>query len=266
MKTIAATCSRLVHSRGFHAAVITLIIASAVLMGLETSHTLMARYPDLFHTLNNVIQTLFVLELSLRFLSYAPNFPRFFKDGWNVFDFLVVAISFLPAAGPSATVARLARVLRITRLVSYSPELRLIIGTMLRSIPSMGHVIMLLGILLYIYGIVGFHLFQTADPESWGTLGRCMLSLFEMLTLEGWVEMQNRLLPTFPYAWLFFTSFVVIAVFVVVNLFIAVVINNLDTVKKEYAAEGDSPTQKDIQGLIASIRTQLDTLEKLSLK
>lgn len=114
---------------------------------------------------------------------------------------------------------RLARLMRVTRLVSVFPELRLIIGTMLRSIPSMGHVIMLLSLLLYVYAVLGFYLFRDADAEHWGTLGAALLTLFQMLTLEGWVEVQDGVLSAMPWAWLYFGSFIFVGVFVVVNLF-----------------------------------------------
>ena len=140
----------------------------------------------------------------------------------------MVALSVLPVAGPFASVARLAHLLRVTRIVSAMPDLRLIVATMLRSIPSMGHVILLLGLLLYVYGVLGVNLFAEVDPAHWGSLGTALLTLFQMLTLEGWVEILGAVLPARPFAWLFFSSFIVVAVFVVINLFVAVVINNLE--------------------------------------
>jgi voltage-gated sodium channel len=198
----------------------------------------------------------------VRLLAHWPRLLTFFRDGWNVFDFVVVVASLLPQAGTFAIVARLARLMRVTRLVSLFPELRLIIGTMLRSIPSMGHVIMLLGLLLYVYGILGFHLFHEHDPEHWGTLGAALLTLFQMLTLEGWVEIQDSALKAYPWAWIYFGSFVLVAVFVVVNLFIAVVINNLELVKLEQRADADrrSPHHALLQA-IEEVRERLEELE-----
>jgi voltage-gated sodium channel len=121
-----------------------------------------------------VVQTVFVGEIVIRLLAHWPEIGRFFRDGWNVFDLAVVAASLLPQAGAFAMVARLARPMRVTRLISVFPELRLIVSTMLRSIPSMGHILMMLGLLLHVYGILGFYLFREHDPERWGTLGaRC---------------------------------------------------------------------------------------------
>lgn len=240
----------------------TLIVFNAVLMGVETSSAVMARHGEWLEGVNRVVQALFVLELAAR-LAAGRTLRAFFADGWNAFDFAVVALSLLPAAGPFASVARLARVLRVARLVSASPELRLIVATMLRSIPSMGHVVVLLGVLLYVYAIGGFYLFGPYDPERWGTLGRALLSLFQILTLEGWPEMQAALLGPLPWAWVYFASFVVIAVFVVINLFIAVVINNLQVVQAESQTRDDAqrPERATLEA-IAALRAQLDAVER----
>ena len=165
-----------------------------VIVGLETSETLVERYGGLFELVDLAVQTVFVGEIVIRLLAHWPGIGRFFRDGWNVFDLAVVAASLLPQAGAFAMVARLARLMRVTRLISVFPELRLIVSTMLRSIPSMGHILMMLGLLLYVYGILGFYLFREQDPERWGTLGAALLTLFQMLTLEGWVEVQAAVL------------------------------------------------------------------------
>ena len=230
---------RVAESHGFQNFILGVILVTAVIVGLETSETLVERYGGLFELVDLVVQTVFVGEIVIRLLAHWPGIGRFFRDGWNVFDLAVVAASLLPQAGAFAMVARLARLMRVTRLISVFPELRLIVSTMLRSIPSMGHILMMLGLLLYVYGILGFYLFREQDPERWGTLGAALLTLFQMLTLEGWVEVQASVLGEFPFAWVYFASFVLVAVFVVVNLFIAVVLNNLESVKLELQAGED---------------------------
>jgi voltage-gated sodium channel len=162
--------------------------------------------------------------------------------------------------GPFATVARLARLLRALRLVSVVPELRLIVGTMVRSIPSMGHVLLLMGLLLYVYAVLGVHLFREADPAHWGSLPRAALTLFEILTLEGWVEVQDRSLAATGWAWLFYVSYVVLAVFVVVNLFIAIIVNNLEAVKGEERAVADEGAGEAV-ARIAALRAELESIE-----
>lgn len=206
-------------------------------MGIETHAKLVEANQRFFDLLHVLIQAFFIIEILLRMMAYAPNFRSFFREHWNVFDFGVVALSLLPVAGPFALVARLARILRVARLVSKSEELRLIIDTMFRSIPSLFHVALLLGLLFYIYGVTGYHLFHQVDPAHWGSLTQSWMTLFKILTLEGWIEMLENVSQQVKWAWMFFFSFIVIAVFVVINLFIAVVINNLQTVKSLKGSE-----------------------------
>jgi voltage-gated sodium channel len=248
----------------FQTAIIGVIVVNAVLVGLETDPDLANQYRAPFDLVNQAIIAIFVVELAIRLVSFLPRPQRFFADGWNVFDFVIVAVSLLPAGGSFATVARLARLLRVLRLVSVFPELRLIVGTMLRSLGSMGSVVVLLGLVVYVYAILGYHLFSAADPAHWGDLGLSVRTLFEVLTLEGWLELQAAVLPAVPGAWLFFESYVLLAVFIVVNLFIAVVLNNLENVKAEQAAEAlaggdDAELLRQIDGL----RTNLGDLEAL---
>jgi len=243
----------------FQGFIVGVIVFNAILMGVETSTAVMATYGRLLTTLNVAVQAIFLTEIAIRLLAYWPRPLRFFRDGWNLFDFSVVVLSLLPVAGPFATVSRLARLLRVVRLVSVAPELRLIIETMLRSIPSMGHVAALLGVLVYAYAIFGFYMFRNADAQRWGALDTAMLSVFQMLTLEGWVEMQQALLPTRPWAWIYFSSFVVVGVFIVINLFIAVVLNNLETVKSEERASHAGPD--DLLQRVEALKLELEAFE-----
>jgi voltage-gated sodium channel len=155
--------------------------------------------------------------------------------------------------------------------VSLTPKLRLIVGTMMRSIPSLTHVSLLLSLLLYIYAVIGVNLFGSHDPQHWGSLGTALLTLFQMLTLEGWVEIQAASMQRFPYAWVYYGSFVIVAVFVVVNLFIAVVLNNLDEIREEdrqAALEQSERAQAALSPArferhLATIRAELDRLETM---
>lgn len=255
-------CRKLAGHPAFQNTVVGLILLNAVLLGIETDARVMSRMGGMLHGLNGLFQLLFMAEIAVRIAACWPSPHRFFRGGWNVFDFVVVVAGLLPIDGGFATVGRLLRLLRVTRLVSAFPQLRLIISTMLLSIPSMGHVVLLLGLLLYVYGIAGYYLFHAVDPQRWGTLGAALLSLFQVVTLEGWAEMQAVLLPARPWAWVYFASFIVVAVFVVINLFIAVVINNLETAKadEQRRAEAAVPTS-DLAGRLARIRHELEAIE-----
>ncbi|MDX9975822.1 MAG: ion transporter [FCB group bacterium] len=251
---------RIAENPVFQNVILGIIVANAILIGIETDPELMARHHTLFSALNLAVQIVFVIEIAIRMLAFAPRMWRFFLDGWNVFDFAIVALSLLPMAGPLANVGRLARLLRALRVVSAIPELRLMVVTLLRSIPSLANVLVLLGLTVYVYAVVGVHLFGTIDPAHWQNLGRAALTLFQMLTLEGWVELQATAMEASPWAWIYFVSYVVVAVFVVVNLFIAIVINNLESAKNEVREEIQSDTGTVIASL-AEIRTKLAEIE-----
>ncbi|MBM3264073.1 MAG: ion transporter [candidate division Zixibacteria bacterium] len=260
---LATACHRLAERKDFQHFILGVIVFTAIVMGLETDASLKAAYGPVLHTLNTVIQGIFVFEIVVRLVAHWPRLGRFFRDGWNVADFLIVTASLLPQVGAFATVARLARLLRVARLLSASPELRLIISTMLRSIPSLGNVTLLLSLVLYIYAITGHHFFHENDPEHWGTLGRSLMTLFQILTLEGWIEVQKISLEVYPYAWMFFSSYVVIAVFVVINLFIAVVLNNMETAREEHEMEENKRHPRhDLLARIHTLKQELDDLER----
>jgi voltage-gated sodium channel len=254
---------RIVQARWFEPWMVGLILFNAVIIGLETSHEVMHEYGRWLELGNDVILGVFVLEAVLKITAVAPQFKRYFGDGWNLFDFTVVVLSFIPSTGEFALVARLVRVLRVLRLVSAMPQLRLIVATLVRSIPSMGHVLMLLAIIFYIYAITGFHLFHEHDAERWGSLGAALLTLFQIVTLEGWVEVMEKALEFRPLAWIYFVSFVLIGTFVVLNLFIAVVVNNLEASKAaELEALARPVTHDDVLEELARTRDALQALQR----
>jgi voltage-gated sodium channel len=269
--SLASWCRRVAEDRRFQNGILVIILLNALLVGLETSPALVDGHRPLFHLANAVILAVFIAELAIRIAAHGWRVGQFLRDGWNVFDLAVVALSLVPGVGAFATVARIARVLRVARLVSLSPKLRLIVGTMMRSIPSLMHVSLLLGLLLYMYAVIGVNLFGAHDPDHWGGLGRALRTLFQMLTLEGWVEIQAVSLKLSPWAWVYYSSFVIIAVFVVVNLFIAVVLNNLDEIREEDRQAALQAAEKErlageperYEHHLAAIRAELDRLEAL---
>ena len=220
----------------FQHGITAVIVLNAIVIGLDTSATLHQQFGDTFHLANMVFLWVFVLEALIKLAAHWPRPQGYFKDGWNVFDFSIIVVSLLPATGELATIARLARVLRVLRLVSTLPELRLIVATLIRSIPSMANVVLLLSIVFYVYAVAGYHLFHEIDPTHWRTLGIALLSLFRIVTLEDWTDIMYAAMEHEPWAWIYFVSFVVVGTFVVVNLFIAVVLNNLDEAKARTAA------------------------------
>ena len=261
---------RIVDSGWFNHTITAVIILNAVVIGLDTSETLRATYGNYFEWANIVFLSIFIVEAMIKLAAHAPKMHRYFYDGWNVFDFTIIVVSLLPATGQLAMLARLARLLRVLRLISTLPELRIIVATLVRSIPSMGNVLMLMSIIFYVYAVAGYHLFHDIDPTHWRTLGISLLSLFRIVTLEDWTDIMYAAMAVEPWAWVYFVSFVVLGTFVVVNLFIAVVINNLDEAKAERLAELTSPPTSDeilrelreTQVVLERMRSKLERLEK----
>ena len=242
MKKIA---QNIVSQKSFEYSIICLIILNGIVLGLETSPSIVQDYGDYLLLVNNLVLAVFVIEAILKIIAVAPRFNLYFGDGWNLFDFSVVVLSLIPATGEYAMIARLARLLRVARLVSTIPELRLIVSTLVRSIPSMGHVLLLMSIIFYIYAVAGYHIFHEHDPIHWNNLGLSLLTLFRVVTLEDWTDVMYKAMELYPMAWIYFVSFVVVGTFVVINLFIAVVINNLEEAKQEALQKLERPPTRD---------------------
>ena len=252
---------RLVNSHWFEYFIIAVILGNAVLLGLGTSPRVESDYGGLLDLGNQVALGIFIVEALLKMLALAPRPQRYFRDGWNVFDFLVIALALVPATGQFAMVSRLARLLRVVRLITTIRDLRLIVAALVRSIPSVGHVMMLMGIVVYIYAIMGYHLFHEHDPDNWRNLGISVLTLFNIITLEGWTEVMDTAMAVYPWAWVYFVSFVVMGTFVVINMFIAIIINNLDEAKAERLRDLEAPVSRD--ELLRELRATQAALARL---
>lgn len=254
---------KLVEGRQFEYFIVAVILLNAVILGLETSPVLMDRYGDWLLLGNNLVLLIFIIEAALKMYAVAPRVQDYFRNGWNVFDFTVIVFSLVPATGEFAMIARTARLLRVLRLISTIPELRLIVSTLVRSIPSMGNIILLMSVIFYIYAILGYHLFHEHDPTHWQNLGISLLTLFRVVTLEDWTDVMYKAMEMSKFAWLYFVSFVVVGTFVVVNLFIAIVINNLEQAKLE-KLEGleHLPSHDELMEDLKKTRRLLDKLEK----
>lgn len=234
-------CRKIVGWRWFDRGIIALIIFNALVLGVETYPAVAVPYEAVLLGINKFVLIVFAIEAVVKITASAPVFRRYFGDGWNLFDFCVVVFSLIPQTGEFALIARTVRLLRILRLVTAVPELRLIISTLIKSLPGLGNVILLLSIVFYVYAIAGYHMFHAHDPFHWGSLGVSLITLFRILTLEDWTDVMYAAMELYPFAWLFFISFVVVAAFIVINMFIAVVINNLHKAQQEMEiAQGES--------------------------
>lgn len=251
----------LVGSRRFEQFIVALIVVNGVVLGMETSPSLVQLFGDVLEWINHFVLVVFIVEAALKIYAVAPRFRDYFGNGWNLFDFSVVVFSLLPATGQFAMIARLARLLRVLRLISTIPELRLIVATLVRSIPSMMHVIVLMGVIFYIYAVAGYHIFHEHDPVHWRNLGISLLTLFRIVTLEDWTDIMYAAMQGSEFAWIYFVSFVILGTFVVVNLFIAVVINNLEEAKAERLRELTEPPTTD--EILDELRATQDALVRL---
>jgi voltage-gated sodium channel len=244
----------IVRSAVFQGIVLAAIVAGAILVGLETSDRVMAVAGDLVLGLDRAIIWFFVLEIVLRIVAFGSRPWRFFTDGWNVFDFLIVLFCVLPLGTAYVQVFRLARVLRVLRLASAVPGLQVLVTATLRSIPSMLYVVLLLVMLLYIYAVVGVFLFGENDPVHFANLPLALLTLFSVLTLEGWVDVLRIQMfgsagfPDYPVefasvepissaqpmaAVVYFVSFVLVGTMIVLNLFVGIVVQGMEAAHEE---------------------------------
>ena len=261
----------IVKSKAFEPFIIGLILLTAILIGIESFPQIMSSQMSAwFSQAHTIILGFFIAEAVIKLGAAWPRPQDYFKNSWNVFDFSLIVLSLLPFSGEFAMIGRILRLFRVIRLITVLPELRLIVETLLRSIPSMLNIILLMGIIFFIYGVAGYQLFHEHDPEHWRDLSYAILTLFRIVTLEDWTDVMYKAMELSPYYGLYFVSFVVFGTFVVVNLFIAVVINNLDEAKYRHLEKLETPdlhdelmlTLKSTKEHVMQLEKQLDSLRK----
>jgi len=224
----------LVEAAWFQRFITFVIVVNAVGLGLETSKEVMARAGILILFVDKLALWIFVVEIGLKLFAYRW---RFFTNGWNIFDFVVVGIALIPFAGPFA-VLRALRVLRVLRLFSMVPRLRSVVDALLTALPGMGSILIIMGIVFYAASVIATKLFGEGFPEWFGDIGASMYSLFQIMTLESWsMGIVRPLMEEYPWAWAFFVPFVVVTSFTVLNLFIALLVN---TIQEQHQAEHDT--------------------------
>jgi voltage-gated sodium channel len=246
-----------VTSPGVQRFVIALIIVNAVTLGLETSTAVMAEYGDWLHVADRAILAVFVAEIAAKLFAFGG---RFFRDPWNVFDFLVVGVALVPASGPLA-VLRTLRVLRVLRLVSTVPRLRMIVEALLHAVPGIGAIAGLLLLIFYVGAVMATGLFGADFPDWFGSLGRSMYTLFQVMTLESWsMGIARPVMAEYPYAWLFFVPFILIATFTMLNLFIAVIVNTMQEMQAQMLQREGEEIESAVHADSARVLEELDAL------
>lgn len=225
---------RFVESTRTQQVITGLIILNAVTLGLETSERATAAAGDLLRMLDRAILAIFTLEVAAKILVYRHRFPR---DPWNVFDFLVVGVGLVPAT-EGFSVLRALRVLRVLRLISMVPSMRNVVGALLHAIPGISSVVLLLSLVYYVAAVMATNLFSASFPEWFGTIGSSMYTLFQIMTLESWsMGIVRPVMEVYPHAWAFFVPFILIASFTVLNLFIAIIV---DVMQSQHQNELDA--------------------------
>jgi voltage-gated sodium channel len=259
----------IVESRGFTLAVTIVIAVNAITLGLETWPLAMQKAGPLLLALDTLALWFFTVEIGLKLWLYRG---RFFRDPWNVFDFLIVTVAWVPTSGP-LSVLRALRIVRALRLLSIVPQMRTVIGALFRALPGMGSVIAVLLLVFYVAAVMATKLFGADFPDWFGSVGASMYSLFQIMTLESWsMGIVRPVMEQHPFAWLFFVPFIIVTSFAVLNLFIALIVNSMQSMQSETnehvraealaAHDEREALSRQIEALIAEVRQMRETMRK----
>ena len=256
---LRARVARWVLTPLFQRMVIGLILLNAVTLGLETSDSVMERFGDALHTLDAILLYLFTAELLLRIYAFRG---RFFRDPWGLFDFVVVAIAWMPASGPLA-VLRALRVLRVLRLISVVPSLRNVVEAMLGALPGMGSIVLLMALIFYVFAVMATKLFGDGMEEQFGSLGASLFTLFQLMTLDDSAHIVWPPMGLEPWALLFFLPFVILSPVVALNLFIGVIVESIQTLREDRGAGAAATEAAEKSAERADIRALLQEMRAL---
>jgi voltage-gated sodium channel len=270
---MVARCAQIANSSRFQGFIFVVIVVNAIALGLQTYDAIDEDAGTLLRIVNEACVGIFVIELAIRITAYGSRPQDFFRDGWNVFDFVVITAAFVPGVRESTTLLRLARLLRVVRVVTVLPEFRIIVSGMARSLPPLGSLALLAVLMMYVYGMLGWILFHEGDPENWGNLGDAMLTLFVMMTLENWPQVMDAAQEIHSWSWVFFVSYIILASFLLFNVLIAVVLTSMEAAREEDARlaralrrelhEAEEMIRDERQELVDAMRSLRDAVDEL---
>jgi voltage-gated sodium channel len=246
---------KIVNSGMFNSLFIGLIIFVSILMGLQTYPSITARWGSVINVIDNIILGLFVVEIALRILAEGRKPWKYFSDPWNAFDFTIVLLCIRPMHTKFAAVLRLVRILRALRLVKAMPETQMIVNGLIKSLSSIGSVSLLLFIHFYIFAVIGVSYYQQASPKYFGTLQETFLTLFGIVTLEGWINVMDEVRANVSGAGpvLYFVLFIIIGTMIIMNLFIGIIVGGMSDAREEAARERDAIVKKDIRTVLGEL-------------
>jgi len=240
--------------------VTAVIIINAITLGMETSPTLMASIGGFLQIIDKAALAVFVIEILLKLYAHGL---RFFKSGWNLFDFVVVGIALVPAAGPLA-VLRSLRILRVLRLLSIVPQMRSVIAALITAIPGMFSIVGLISLIFYVSAVLTTNFYAQSFEEWFGSLGASMYTLFQIMTLESWsMGIVRPVMAVHPNAWIFFVPFILITSFAVINLFIGVIVDAMQSQQQDKNKALEKTLHDDTKALHTEIKALRQELQDI---
>lgn len=268
-KLLRARLNRIKASKVFEISIITVIVVSAIAVGAH-SYSLSPQTIKILAILEYIISAIFCVEIGVRILA-EEKFSDFFRSGWNVFDFTIVAVSLIPIGNAQVVwVARLVRIFRVLRLISYVPQLRIIIDTLGRAIPRIGYVVLLMFILFYMYGTLGNMFFGKINPFLWGNVSISMLTLFRIVSLEDWTDVMYETMEVYPLSWIYYLSFIFLVTFIFLNIMVAIVIDawqegRID-MEKDIRSDDDLLKHEPIDSRFTTLENRIEQIENSLLQ
>lgn len=243
--------ARIVYGNPFEFSIIFLIIINATALGLLTFSTIPMGLRDLLEVIDDVIIWFFVAEILIRILSYGKKPWRFFASGWNVFDFIIIAL--VPFFSGATIILRLLRLLRVVRLLRFLPDFRMLSSSLAKTLRPLGSLVVLIGFFMFLYAMAGVYIFGEQNPEAWGDLGFAFITLTVLLTLENFPETLEEGLAVTPLAWAYLVSFMFLVVFTVLNVLIGIVLNAMDEAREEKVKEDSGEAPKSEEALVGQL-------------
>ena len=254
-----------INSRPFQYAILILIFANAALLGLETLPHIKENHLALFLTIDRIFLAIFLVELALRIYAWRR---RFFLDGWNVFDFIIILVSALATSNLFAAL-RAFRVLRVLHIVTMIPRMRTVVRSLIDSIPGILSVGVIVLLIVYVFAVIASNLYGAEHQDMFGNVFVSMYTLFQVMTLEGWAEIANTVATTHPNSWIFFITFVLIGTFTMLNLFVAIVVRVVEEDSEQtedLLVKETDEVQLEVQALRKEIRTLTALVETIEAR
>ncbi len=257
---------KLRDSKWFSNLTTAIIIIYASILGFKTIGDVSSSYSALWIIVDYAINLYFVFEITIKMLA-EKKFINFFKSKWNIFDFVIVVITLLPLESSGyAAVARLMRVFKILRLFTARPELKAILDMLIKAIPAIIDIVILMFIIFYIYAIIGSFFFSELPSGLWEDFLISMLTLFRVLTFEDWTDVMYEAMEVYPWAWVYFVTFIIIAAFVFFNLFVAVIIGEMQKLQEKDMKDELHEDHEKLDLVLEEVRALRLELKKIKYK